>query len=252
MKAFIYLRVSTPGQARNGVSISRDDEEGFQEARCRALCAFKGWEMSEPPFSDLGITGRRKGAKKRDGLASACDATCEAKGVLVVYAIARLGRSAGYIHNMADRLEDAGANIASACEPIDTSTAMGRAFFGVTAVFAQLESDQISERTRASHKILKDRHGVNVIGPPPYGYQRAKGSRVVEPEPDEQKTIRKAKLLRKPLYEGAQPTSYKQVARQLNELGFRTRLEGEWTEGSVWRILNPAGRVCPTRESCAS
>jgi DNA invertase Pin-like site-specific DNA recombinase len=250
MKAFIYLRVSTPGQAKNGVSISRGDDIGFQEERCRALCAFKGWEVAGV-FSDAGITGRRKGDKKRDGLAAGTDATCKAQGVLVVFAVARLGRSAGYIHNMADKLEDAGANIASACEPIDTSTAMGRAFFGVTAVFAQLESDQISDRTRAAHKFLRDAYKANVIGQPPYGYSRAKGTRDLIKHPGEQAILAAVRRWRKPICPGEPPTPYSIIAQRLNEAGHVTRESkrfphgGPWTEGSVYRILNGRKKKAP-------
>lgn len=46
-------------------------------------------------------------------------------------------------------LYDRGLNITSLTEPaIDTTTAMGRAMFGVVAVFAQLRVDTIRENTR--------------------------------------------------------------------------------------------------------
>jgi site-specific DNA recombinase len=231
--AVTYRRVSTGRQADEGDSL-----EAQQMALVR-FCKDNGLALAGE-FEDAGKSGRS--LRGRPALEAALRAVCESKGVLVVYSLSRLARSIKDAAAILDRLRNCGADLAIVDMKLDTSNIYGELIFNMVASLAQFESQLIGHRTKAAHKHLKKKHGVNVLGPPPYGYQRAKGSRVVEPEPDEQKTIRKARLLRKPPYKGAPPVSYKQVARQLNELGFRTRLEGEWTEGSVWRILNPDHR----------
>lgn len=68
---------------------------------------------------------------------------------LVVYKLDRLGRDAIGLMQLAKEFDDKGWNLVSLSDQIDTRTAMGRAFFGFMAVIAQLESDLISERTKA-------------------------------------------------------------------------------------------------------
>lgn len=66
--------------------------------------------------------------------------------------VRRLDRIAGTERMMIEvlhDLDDRGLNIVSLTEPaIDTTTPMGRALFGVVAVFAQLRVDTIRENTR--------------------------------------------------------------------------------------------------------
>lgn len=68
---------------------------------------------------------------------------------IVVWKLDRLGRSLKGVIEVVEKIHKAGADIVSITESIDTSTAMGRAFFHITLVFAQLERDMISERTKA-------------------------------------------------------------------------------------------------------
>ena len=70
-------------------------------------------------------------------------------GTLVVWKLDRLGRDTMELYRIAKEFEAEGQNIVSMTEAIDTRTAMGRAFFGMLAVFAQFESDTTKERTAA-------------------------------------------------------------------------------------------------------
>lgn len=67
---------------------------------------------------------------------------------LVVRRMDRLGGSERIIIETLNDLERRGVNIRSLTEPmIDTTTPMGRALFGIVAVFAQLRVDTIRENT---------------------------------------------------------------------------------------------------------
>jgi len=68
---------------------------------------------------------------------------------LLVRRLDRLGGSERIIIETLHDLEARGVNIKSLTEPmIDTTTPMGRALFGIVAVFAQLRVDTIRENTR--------------------------------------------------------------------------------------------------------
>ena len=76
---------------------------------------------------------------------------------LLVWKIDRLGRDLPQLIRHVEMIRDAGAQLKSITEPIDTSTPMGKAFFYIIGVIAQLERDLISERTRAGVKRAQER-----------------------------------------------------------------------------------------------
>jgi site-specific DNA recombinase len=165
MKAVAYIRVSTTDQKLS---------PSAQRERIRAFCAAKGWDIVKR-FRDIGITGR---TKERPGLQSALKYACRHKAVVVVYSLSRLTRSAAHAESICQRIEKSGAALASCTEPIDTTTAMGRAFFGVVSVFARLESDLISERVRAVNEDTVKRLGYRTQGRQPVGFKIVNGRRV--------------------------------------------------------------------------
>jgi len=68
---------------------------------------------------------------------------------LMVRALDRLAGTTTMAIETITELHERGVNIKSLTEPdIDTTTAMGRALFGIVAVFAQLRVDTIRENTR--------------------------------------------------------------------------------------------------------
>ena len=65
---------------------------------------------------------------------------------LVVTRLDRLGRSLRDLANIAHEIEEAGAHLRVLEQHVDTSTAAGRAFFGMLSVFAAFETDVRRER----------------------------------------------------------------------------------------------------------
>ena len=93
MKAIGYVRVSTQGQAEDGVSLDA------QEAKVRAWADLNGAEVVI--FRDEGISGKR--SDNRPGLVAALDAV--GKGdALVCYSLSRLSRSTKDTLTIADLL----------------------------------------------------------------------------------------------------------------------------------------------------
>lgn len=69
---------------------------------------------------------------------------------LLIWRLDRLAGTTTMAIQTINELHDGGVDIKSLTEPdIDTTTPMGRALFGIVAVFAQLRVDTIRENTRA-------------------------------------------------------------------------------------------------------
>ena len=68
---------------------------------------------------------------------------------LVVTRIDRLARSMQDLQTIVARLKEKGAHLAATEQPVDTSTATGKAFFDMLGVFAEFERSMIQERVRA-------------------------------------------------------------------------------------------------------
>ena len=140
MKAALYVRVSTDDQSIEG---QLHDLKGLASAR--------GWEPVI--YRDEGRTGTNT---DRDGYRDMMKAAKQGKvGVVAVWKLDRLGRSVLQLVGDMEQLKAWGVDLVSVRDDIDTTTPMGRAMFGIIAVFAQLERDNISERTRAAYRAKK-------------------------------------------------------------------------------------------------
>lgn len=143
--ALLYLRVSTVQQAAEGVSLEA------QLAKCRLHCERMGWQV-DGIFADAGISGR-EGVANRPELSRLIARTRELRAqgqnsVIVVYSVSRLARRQKLLYWLLDEKDGEGLEISSATESFDTTTPTGRAMLGMIAVFAALEADMVSERTR--------------------------------------------------------------------------------------------------------
>jgi DNA invertase Pin-like site-specific DNA recombinase len=125
--ASIYLRVSTAGQAAEGVSLEA------QEARARRWAEANGYLVAGVHV-DAGISA--KWAENRPGLKAALYEVCRTRGALVVYILSRLARSTKDAIGFAERLEKDGTDLVSLSEKIDTTSAAGKMIFRVLAVLA--------------------------------------------------------------------------------------------------------------------
>lgn len=74
---------------------------------------------------------------------------------LVVWKLDRLGRTLTGVLEMIERLNKEGIGLISLTESFDTTTPMGKAFLQIALVFAELERNMISERTKAGMAARK-------------------------------------------------------------------------------------------------
>lgn len=75
--------------------------------------------------------------------------------VLVVWKLDRLGRDMMGVYQMVEALHKNGIELVSLTERVDTQSPMGKAFFQIGLVFAELERNMISERTKAGIAAAK-------------------------------------------------------------------------------------------------
>jgi site-specific DNA recombinase len=144
----------------------------------------------------------------RPGAKSLIDACQQgAVDVAIVYKVDRLTRRQRDLWHLLEEVFEANrVGFVSVTEAFDTTTAAGKAFLGMIGVFAQLERDLVSERTR---EALNHKKKVGEwIGRKPTGFRMNEGGRL-EADPEALKMIARAKRLRR---EGA---SFGDISRAL-------------------------------------
>ena len=222
-KAIGYIRVSTQGQADEGVSLAA------QRAKIEAWCIASDMELAAV-FEDAGISGGSMAG--RDGLHAAMKAT--GKGMaLVCYSISRIARSTRDMLEIAERLDSRGADLVSMTEKIDTTTAAGRMVFKMLAVLADFERDQIGERTKMAlaHKRSKG----EVYAPIPFGYEAIEGRLV---------TVKaEAKIVGEILAMREAGTSYAEIAKAMNVRGIEGKRGGRWHASTVRYLIHRQTRA---------
>ena len=181
-----YVRVSTPGQASNGVSLDS------QRARIEAWATANGYRLLAVHVEN-GLSGGR--ADNRPALQKALDAACRHKAAIIVYSLSRLARSTRDTIEIADRLARAGADLVSLSEQIDTTSAAGKMVFKMLAVLAEFEADLIGERTAAAlqHKKANGER----VGGVPFGHDLAADGVHLIANADEQAAVGRIVALRR-------------------------------------------------------
>ena len=175
-RVFLYIRVSTQEQAQEGYSVSE------QKERLIAYCKAHRWLIVEI-YVDPGYSGsnlNRPGIQKLMADIKDCD-------IVLVYKLDRLSRSQrDTLYLIEDVFLPNNTDFVSMQESFDTSTPFGKAMIGLLAVFAQLEREQIKERTRmgrAARARTGLHHGGGYI---PIGYDYKNGKLVINPYEAEQ------------------------------------------------------------------
>ena len=217
-----YARVSTTGQAEQGVSL--EDQQTRIEAYWRA----HGYRLLRVEV-DAGLSGGR--ADNRPALQRALTSVCKAKGVLVVTKLDRLARSTRDAIDLSERIDKCGADLASIGESIDTASAAGRFVFRLMASLGEMEREVVGERTRAA-MAHKRAEGQRISRHLPYGYRLADdGVQLVE-DADQQQALRRMRELR------AEGLGYLRVAQTLTAEGFQPSRASAWSAAACHRILN--------------
>lgn len=96
-------------------------------------------------FTDHGVSGSKASRPQLDEMLD----YLRDGDTVVIWKFDRLGRSTRNMLELIETIEAKGCNFESITEQIDTTGAMGKAMLTIMSAFAQLERDQIAERTKA-------------------------------------------------------------------------------------------------------
>ncbi len=172
---------------------------------------------------------------RRDGLEQMLeDVEAGRLDIVLVHKIDRLTRRLRDFLEITDRLAKAGVTFVSVTESIDTSSSFGRALMNMLAVFAELESENNSERT-IFNMDKKARTGEWCGGIVPYGYSYSKEKKALNSNDEEKEVV----LAIFDLYT-EKGMGGRSIARWLNGKGYRTRKGKPWSVDAIIRIVrNP-------------
>lgn len=212
MKAIGYTRVSTAGQAEDGVSLDA------QKAKVTAQADLLDMELVEV-IEDAGYSAKNL---RRPGAARLMELVDRRQvDAVIIHKLDRLTRSVADLALLLDTFKKRGVKLISVSESLNTATAAGELVINLLASVAQWERRAIGERTRDAMAQMKAQG--QRVGTVPFGYAVAEDGVTLIEEPAEQEALSVLSGLRASGY------SYRQIAAELNRQGYTTR------RGTAWR-----------------
>ena len=225
MRAAIYVRVSTEEQAAEGYSI------GAQKEMLQDYCIVEGWEVAGV-YEDDGYSGRSVKRPAYQRMMSEMDSW----DVLLVIKMDRIHRNSRNFMNMMEVLSKHGKMFVSQSEALDTTNALGRFVVDMIQRLAQLESEQIGERTymgmrEKAETLDKAEEGKRTMGfTPPFGYRLENGG--LEEEPDE------LPIVSRMFSEYLSGSSMDEISWSLGREGILTRRGNPWNKRNMSTVLH--------------
>lgn len=221
IRAALYARVSTEEQADQGYSLAA------QLQMLRDFCEVFEMDIAGE-YVDDGYSGTntRRPAYRR--MFSPDER--QRWDALVVIKMDRIHRNSKNFMLMIEDLSKNGQSFFSTTERIDTTTAVGRFAMDVIQRIAQLESEQIGERTKFG-MIQKAEQKDGIMGfQPPYGYSIADGELISTPE--EQIVVKRI------FGSYLENSTLDEIASELNSSFIRTRNGNQWNKYNLRNILH--------------
>jgi site-specific DNA recombinase len=221
-----YIRVSSEEQSREGSSLPA------QRARIEAYCTMRALDLVEI-VEDPGVSASKALAARAGGRHLLEILRRRRVSGIVAFKLDRLFRNCGDCLTNVESWDRAGVAlhlIDLGGSAIDTSTAAGKFFLTVMAGAAELERNQISERTSAvlRHKASR---GEYTGGEPPYGFRVGSGGVQLVEDPGEQRVIARARELR------VARVSLRRIAAQLAAEGMASRVGRPFAIIQIQRLV---------------
>ena len=225
IRVALYLRVSTEEQAKEGFSL------GAQRQALEDHCMIYDYQIAKV-YTDDGYSGRNT---KRPAYKQMMEEIDSWDSILVLK-MDRIHRNTRNFIEMMDLLKKRHKGFISMQEKLDTETAMGNFFMTLMQSIAQLESEQIGERTRFGMKQKAESLSMNDDGKrtmgftPPFGYRIEDGK--LADDYDEQEIV----SLIFELY--ANDETMDSICYSLNRQGLLTRKGNPWNKYNLRNILH--------------
>jgi len=223
-KCACFIRVSTEEQAREGVSLSA------QEERLRGYTMMAGLEIIAM-IREEGISGKLPLAQRPGGKEILRLIREKQVQHVVALKLDRLWRSAEDALRYTREWDAQGITLHLADlggTAISTSTAMGKMMLCILSGFSEWERNSLAEKTAMALQHKK-RHR-EAYSPTPYGYQRE--GDILVPDPQELAVVTRIQAMST---EGA---SLRQIVRTLNEEGIPSKTGGQWHSSAIWYMLH--------------
>lgn len=159
-RCILYARLSVTTE--ESVSIERQLDAG------RKYAAARTWDVVGE-YVDDGVSATKNRPEERLGWRAALDEP-EHYDAAIVWKVDRLARRVLDFLHADEQLRARGAGIVAVEDPVDMTTAQGRAFATMLAVFGEMEAAAISARVTAARRAIVQA-GRRAGGRPPYGWR---------------------------------------------------------------------------------
>jgi DNA invertase Pin-like site-specific DNA recombinase len=231
-RAVVYTRISRDPK-NDSVSPQR------QEALCRAMAEAQGWEVVEV-LTDRGASAWQRDSK-RPGWDRVLGMVARREvDVVMAYSLARLGRRTRDLLDLSDYLRANECALAVVDQNLDTSTPAGQLFYNMVASFAQMESEQTSERVKSATKLAAQQGRFHSGGHRQFGYNRRRADGSVEPDPTAEPgsvNETEAAVVRELSTRMLAGESVRQLAIELNSRGVTTTTGREWAPHTLSQMM---------------
>jgi site-specific DNA recombinase len=228
------------GTRRVAIYVRRTTDDEHQpfsiEAQLTSLTSYvnsqPGWVLVGEPYSD----DASGASTDRPNLQRALNAARAGRfDVLLVYRVDRFSRRLSDLLDLLAELDEAGVAFASATEPFDTATAIGRMLVQLLGVFAEFERETIIDRV-INGMNAKAQKGKWPGGTRPYGYYVDRETQKLVIHDTEAPILRE--IVR--LYVNDR-LGTRGIADELNRRAIPNRTGRKWSGLTIGRILdNPA------------
>lgn len=226
MRVAIYARLSHAAEDRDDQATPTDR----QVAECLTYAKLKGWDVAGV-YRDEGRSGY-KDVHRPEFERMLDDADAGLVDALLCWKLDRLSRNRRHWTRIMDAC-DHGLVLASVTESLDSSTPSGRLVLDLLAMFARLESENISLRTAAAFQAMARAGKPRIAGRRPFGRMDDR----ITPEPSEAAEIR---ALAERVLAG---DSLRGLALELNRRGVTTGYGKQWTPSTVRRVVTQPGNI---------
>lgn len=223
VKAYLYLRVSSPGQV---------DGSGFdrQEDVCRNYATRAGYEIAGV-FKEAGVSGVTDETQRPAFQEMMTEILSNGVKTVIVESMDRLARELRIQETMLIYLAAKGVDLISARTDENITQAikedpLKKALVQIQGVFAELEKNQLVRRLKKGRERKLAATG-RCDGRKPYGQT-----------PEERKVIERIRAMRRTRRNGSPGMTMQEICDRLNTERIPTRLGKKWNPAQIHGILN--------------
>lgn len=221
MKVGIYTRLSYAAE-EDQTSIKRQQED------CEQLAATRGWQVVDH-YTDKNRSGWKRGVKREQFERLLRDLELGKLDGVIGWKLDRFGRNPRDHVLLMETLEKYDKHIALVKEPIDLSSAMGKGMADIQAIFARMESENISIRVKSAWLEKANEGKPHKNGARPFGLSE---DWTRSPEYEHEVALINEAINR--ILAGETANS---VATDWNKRGIFTTRDNRWTRATLVQML---------------